>query len=553
MLHAPLASPQGYNPYDLLRIYTYYRTLLGSVLLLMFQIEFAPQILGNDNPQLFFYSSIGYTAINFMTLIVMWRVKYAPSQTKLFSSLLIDVIAISLLMHASGGATSGLGYLLLIAIAAGGIMLRERISFFLAAITTIVVISEGAYRFIILTQDNKAVFTSGTLSALAFLTALLFQHLTKKIRLSYAEAESQAKQAAHLQKLAQLIVERMRTGILVLNNQLTIELHNHAALKLLGINSDSVENIPLSQFPDLYKKHQSWQRNSSDHSPFLKIEGETSNEIKVNFAYLEADKTNEVLIFLEDVRSLNQQAQQLKLASLGRLTASIAHEIRNPLGAISHASQLLAESPQLPQSDVRLLDIINNHSTRVNQIIENILQLSRRRPTLTLPINLREWIPTFINDYKASKSNGPQLEIALLEKNLRNNRNNGTGNANNDGALEAKFDTSQLTQVLSNLCDNGLRYSSKKTGRPDLRLEIGVDISQHQPYIRVIDYGPGISDENIKHLFEPFFTTENTGSGLGLYICKELCEANQAIISYKRTPQGESCFHLQLAHPDKAS
>ncbi len=551
MLHAPLASPQGYNPYDLLRIYTYYRTLLGSVLLLMFQIEFAPKILGNDNPQLFFYSSIGYTAINFMTLIVMWRVKYAPSQTKLFSSLLIDVIAISLLMHASGGATSGLGYLLLIAIAAGGIMLRERISFFLAAITTIVVISEGAYRFIILTQDNKAVFTSGTLSALAFLTALLFQHLTKKIRLSYAEAESQAKQAAHLQKLAQLIVERMRTGILVLNNQLTIELHNHAALKLLGITSDTIENIPLSQFPDLYKKHQSWQRNSSDHSPFLKIEGETSNEIKVNFAYLEADKTNEVLIFLEDVRSLNQQAQQLKLASLGRLTASIAHEIRNPLGAISHASQLLAESPQLPQSDVRLLDIINNHSTRVNQIIENILQLSRRRPTQTLPINLRQWIPTFINDYKASKTNGPQLEIDLLEKNLRNNRN--TGNVNSDGALEAKFDTSQLTQVLSNLCDNGLRYSSKKTGRPDLRLEIGVDISQHQPYIRVIDYGPGISDENIKHLFEPFFTTENTGSGLGLYICKELCEANQAIISYKRTPQGESCFHLQLAHPDKAS
>lgn len=551
MLHAPLASPQGYNPYDLLRIYTYYRTLLGSVLLLMFQIEFAPRILGNDNPQLFFYSSIGYTAINFMTLIVMWRVKYAPSQTKLFSSLLIDVIAISLLMHASGGATSSLGYLLLIAIAAGGIMLRERISFFLAAITTIVVISEGAYRFIILTQDNKAVFTSGTLSALAFLTALLFQHLTKKIRLSYAEAESQAKQAAHLQKLAQLIVERMRTGILVLNNQLTIELHNHAALKLLGITSDTIENIPLSRFPDLYKKHQSWQRNSSDHSPFLKIEGETSNEIKVNFAYLEADKTNEVLIFLEDVRSLNQQAQQLKLASLGRLTASIAHEIRNPLGAISHASQLLAESPQLPQSDVRLLDIINNHSTRVNQIIENILQLSRRRPTQTLPINLRQWIPTFINDYKASKTNGPQLEIALLEKNLRNNRN--TGNVNSDGALEAKFDTSQLTQVLSNLCDNGLRYSSKKTGRPDLRLEIGVDISQHQPYIRVIDYGPGISDENIKHLFEPFFTTENTGSGLGLYICKELCEANQAIISYKRTPQGESCFHLQLAHPDKAS
>ncbi len=554
MVYTPLTSPQGYNPYDLLRVYTYYRTLLGSVLLLMFQIEFAPQVLGHDNPTLFLYSSIGYTAINFITLVVMWRVKYAPSQAKLFGSLLIDVIAISLLMHASGGATSALGYLLLIAIAAGGIMLRERTSFLLAALTTIVVISEGAYRFIILTQDNKAVFTSGTLSALAFFTALLFQHLTKKIRISYAEAEAQAKQAAHLQKLAQLIVERMRTGILVLNDQLTIELHNHAALKLLGTNSDTIENIPLSQFPELHKKHKSWQRNNGEHSPFLKIDGDSPNEIKVSFAYLEPDKTNELLIFLEDVRSLNQQAQQLKLASLGRLTASIAHEIRNPLGAISHASQLLGESPQLPQSDLRLLDIINNHSTRVNQIIENILQLSRRKPTQTLPINLREWIPTFIRDYKASKSNEQQPEIALLEKNLRTT----AGEPNNTGALktgvlEAKFDTSQLSQVLSNLCDNGLRYSNKKTGRPDLRLEIGVDISQYQPYIRVIDYGPGISDDNARHLFEPFFTTENTGSGLGLYICKELCEANQAIISYTRTPQGESCFHLQLAHPEKTS
>jgi two-component system sensor histidine kinase PilS (NtrC family) len=554
MSHASLSGPQGYNPYDLLRVYTYYRTLLGGLLLLMFQMKFAPQVLGNDNPAVFFYGSLAYTAINFMTLVMMRQAKYAPSQVTLFGSLLIDVVAISLLMHASGGAVSNLGYLLLIAIAAGGIMLRERYSLFLAAIASLIVLGEGAYRFVILTQDNKLVFTSGMLGALAFLTALLFHHLTKKIRTSYAEAEAQAKQAAHLQKLAQLIVERMRTGILVLNNQLSIELHNHSALKLLSTHNTTLKNIPLSDFPDLYKKYKSWQHNGSDHSPFLKIEGDTSNEIRVSFAYLEPDKTHEVLIFLEDVRSLNQQAQQLKLASLGRLTASIAHEIRNPLGAISHAGQLLAESPQLPKSDLRLLDIINNHSTRVNQIIENILQLSRRKQTQTLPINLREWVPAFIRDYKASKNTNPPPEIALLEKNLRDNRlETKTKDLRTNVTLEAKFDTSQLTQVLSNLCDNGLRYSIKKTGRPDLRLEIGVDISQHQPYIRVIDYGAGISEDNAKHLFEPFFTTENTGSGLGLYICKELCEANQAIISYKRTLQGESCFHIQLAHPEKSS
>ncbi len=543
------SDARNYNPYDLLRVYTYYRTLLGSLLLIMFELQVAPKILGNDNPGLFLYTSAAYTAINCMTLIVMWQLKFSPSQRKLFGSLLIDVAAISLLMHASGGAVSGLGYLLLVAIAAGGIMLRERISFFLAAITTLVVLSEGTYRFLILTQDNKAIFASGTLGALAFLTALLFQHLTKKIRSSYAEAQAQAEHAEHLQKLAQLIVERMRTGIIVLNKNMELELWNQSAIKLLGANLSSSQAIRLDKFPELYKKYQSWLRQSSDHSPQMKIESQTTTEVKVNFAHLEQGNPAETLIFLEDVRSINQQAQQLKLASLGRLTASIAHEIRNPLGAISHASQLLGESQELPQSDHRLLDIINNHSKRVNQIIENILQLSRRKAAKPEHINLAQWLPNFINDYKIGKSNGSQLIINVVEKNIGESRN--TFEYDDQGNLQqlnAKFDTSQLQQVLTNLFDNGIRH-----GKPELRIEIGLDISYQQPYIRVIDYGPGISDENSRHLFEPFFTTENTGSGLGLYICKELCEANQAIISYKRTEKGESCFHLQLAHPEKAT
>jgi two-component system sensor histidine kinase PilS (NtrC family) len=420
--------------------------------------------------------------------------------------------------------------------------------------TTIVVIGEGSFRFLILTQDNKALFASGTLSALAFLTALLFQHLTKKIRMSYAEAEAQAAHAAHLQKLAQLIVERMRTGILVLNKNAEIELCNQAALKLLGVNDDPAQTLRLDRFPELHRKHQSWQRNANDHSPFLKIDGDTITEAKVNFAYLEPGSSNDVLIFLEDVRSLNQQAQQLKLASLGRLTASIAHEIRNPLGAISHASQLLGESDSLPTSDQRLLEIINNHSKRVNQIIENILQLSRRRATKQASIDLRQWIPAFIADYKSGNNIGHQIHIEMQEKNLGESTHDFIDDdAQNFTPLEAKFDTSQLQQVLTNLCDNGIRYSISPKNGAHLCIQIGVDTTQQQPYIRVIDFGPGISAENSTHLFEPFFTTENTGSGLGLYICKELCEANQAIISYKRTEKGESCFHLQLAHPEKAS
>ena len=545
MTNVSAGEARNYNPYDLLRIYTYYRTLLGSLLLIMFEVEVAPKVLGNDNPDLFFYTSAIYTAINCLTLIVMQQIEFAPSQRKLFGSLLVDVVAITLLMHASGGAISGLGYLLMVSIAAGGIMLRERISFFLAAITTLAVLAEGSYR-LINSGDNKVIFASGILGALAFLTALLFQHLTKKIRASYAEAQAQAAHAAHLQKLAQLILERMRTGIVVLNKNMELQLWNQSAANLLGVQTGPDEVVKLDRFPELKKKYLLWLANNADHSPQLKLDGQTSTEVKVNFAHLEPGNPAETLIFLEDVRSLNQQAQQLKLASLGRLTASIAHEIRNPLGAISHASQLLAEAQDLPSSDQRLLEIINSHSKRVNQIIENILQLSRRKPAKPEQINLQQWLENFIGDYKAGKSNGQRFDIKIVNQNL------GEGISsrfiNRLTPLTAKFDTTQLQQVLTNLFDNGIRH-----GKPQLRIEIGVDISRQQPYIRVVDFGPGISEENTRHLFEPFFTTENTGSGLGLYICKELCEANQAIISYTRTEQGESCFHLQLAHPEKTN
>lgn len=547
---SPSVKLSSYNPYDLLRIYTYYRTLLGGVLLLMFQLGFASKVLGSTNPKLFFYTSIFYTGFNFLSLVLMWRLRFQPSARNLFSSLLVDVIVLSLLMHASGGAQSSLGYLLLIAIAAGGIMLRERIATFLAAITTIAVISEGAYRFFVLSQDNQSLFSSATLSTLAFFTSLLFQYLTRKIRISYQEAQEQAAHAAHLQKLAQIIIERMRTGIIVLDKNQEFELINQSATHLLGIDDDQTQPRKLTDIPELQDRFSLWKKQLKHPSPITKQLVNSTSEIKASFAHLEPGNLAETLIFLEDVRALNQQAQQLKLASLGRLTASIAHEIRNPLGAISHASQLLGESAELNAGDKRLLDIIDNHSKRVNQIIENILQLSRRRPSNHQRLDLSQWIPAFINDYIAIKGSQKKLNIEFVDRTPPYRANEFTDGA--ETRIHAKFDPSQLQQVLTNLCDNGIRHGIPKPGRSDLRIEIGNDFQHQQSYIRVIDYGPGISDENSKHLFEPFFTTENTGSGLGLYICKELCEANHALISYRRTEQGESCFHIQLAHPDKA-
>lgn len=525
----------SYNPFELLRVYTFYRTLLGIVLLIMFGGQLTPNVLGTDNPLLFLYASVGYTLFNISTLLLLWKVRFSPSQKLLFSLFLIEIAAVVILMHSSGGASSALGYLLLVAAAAGGMLLRGQIAFFLAALASMAVISETVYRAIngTLPVNSNAFFSAGVLGALIFISAIIFQYLTKKILSSNEEALSQASHAAYLQKMAQQIVERMRTGIMVLDKDNQITMFNNAAAKLLGLGNNTTPQLAGS--PELQEKVEHWQRTQKNPTPVLKADSENNNEVKVNFAKLEQDENINTLIFLEDNRAINQQAQQLKLASLGRLTASIAHEIRNPLAAISHASQLLSEDSALPPSDKRLVEIIGSHTKRVNQIIENILQLSRRRISNPQTIRLDEWLPKFLSDYSASKSSAERPFIDCIASD----------------PIQAKFDLGQLQQVLTNLCDNGLRYSHPPEGCPQLVLESGIDTNTQQPFIKIIDFGDGISKENLEHLFEPFFTTENTGSGLGLYICKELCESNQAIISYEHTHEGLSCFHIHLAHPDK--
>lgn len=528
-------TPPSYNPYYLLRVYSYYRTLLGCILLLMFQGNIAPNVLGNENRELFLYISGIYTGINFISLILLWRIRFLPSQKYLFTLLVIDLLAITLLMHSSGGVTNGLGYLILVAVAAGGILLRGQIAIFFASMACIAVISETLYRFFFATLNNNALFSAASLGVLVFIIAIAFQYLTKKILTSTQEAQEQAQHVAHLQNLAQQIVERMRTGVLVFNKDHEIELLNKSAMNLLALSTDKPKNLLLSDIPVLENKVQQWKKSNSAHSPIVITDKSLTDEVKVNFTQLAPGEAADTLVFVEDNRAITQQAQQLKLASLGRLTASIAHEIRNPLGAISHASQLLGEAEMLAPNDQRLLDIINAHCKRVNQIIENVLQLSRRRTTQPQQVQLNAWLKEFAQDYQNSKSHPIAMNLHCLAVDI-------TG----------QFDPGQLHQVLSNLCDNGLRYSEAATGNQRVTLIAGIDAKLQRPFINIIDDGPGISDDNMKHIFEPFFTTENTGSGLGLFICKELCEANHAFISYRRTPDGSSCFNIQLAHPERA-
>ena len=257
-------------------------------------------------------------------------------------------------------------------------------------------------------------------------------------------------------------------------------------------------------------------------------------ELQVNFTALTPSQHSEILVFLEDNRQLTQRAQQIKLASLGRLTASIAHEIRNPLSAISHAAQLLDESSELDSADRRLTEIIQDHSKRMDQIIENVLQLSRRKNAKPERINFQEWLKQYVEDYQNTTGEKVNITLSCSEE-----------------PSTINIDPSQLSQVLTNLIDNGLRYSKLNTGEASLELHFDLDPTNNLPYLDIIDHGKGIDEKNIQHLFEPFFTTETDGTGLGLFISRELCEANQARLHYLRNGKEQSCFRISFSHPDR--
>ena len=231
---------------------------------------------------------------------------------------------------------------------------------------------------------------------------------------------------------------------------------------------------------------------------------------------------------------MNVRVQQSKLASLGRLSASIAHEIRNPVGAMSHAAQLLGESEGLADDDKRLTEIIQSHSSRVSHIIENVLQLSRRESSRPERFELEPWLRDFAQEFSRT------LELQEGELSVEDVPEE----------LEVRIDRSHLRQVLWNLCDNAVKYASE-TGGILVELHAGKLDSQGQPYLEVRDHGLGVDEATAEQIFEPFFTARSGGTGLGLYISRELCELNLATLLYLDRPGGGSIFRIVFADPDR--
>ncbi len=521
------------------KVYIYYRWALSLVLLGMYYSGAASNIFGTDNPKLYQLVAIVYTLTTSLTATsLLLSQRTVNNNLVLFAHFFLDLLALTLLMHSSGGLSSGLGLLMMITVAASSLVFTNQLALLTAALASILLLAEELLSAYLFGDNERAIFPAGLLGFVLFLTALLFRVLNQRLRHSEQIALRESDQAVHLQNLNQLIIQRMLTGIVVVDSNGKIELINNAAIELLGAEKADIalgSGTSLRVCPLLQKGYENWLSKPWQKMPAFKV-SDSSAEIQAKFANLERSENKSTIIFLEDTRIAAQNAQRLKLASLGRLTGSIAHEIRNPLGAISHAAQLLAEEQDQQGSSKRLSEIIIKHSQRLNQVIENVSQLSRRKAPDAQNLHLESWLNSFIEDYKNSCPNDCTIDVET-----------------DDPAAIIVFDTSQLQQVLTNLLENAHRHSLEYSSQAWAKCVCHIDPLTQRPCLDIYDRGAGISAELSNQVFEPFYTTSHTGSGLGLYLARELCEINFATLDYLAAENGTSgFFRIGFAHPEQA-
>lgn len=516
------------------RFVGYFRALVSLALLLAALAYRDPPVLGMRYPDVFMATAIVYASLAWISLIYQMRVNYGglalvPLQ------LMADIVGITIMMHASGGISSGIGGLLVIYVGAATLNLRARHAFLVAAICALAVLAEQLVSYLLGLSPASSFIPAGVLGAIIFTIATAANPLARRLQESEALAHQRGIDLANMAQLNDYIIQHLRESIVVVDELENIRLINQSAAEHLGAQTRESGSALHSVSPDLHEILRRWRRHgASNREPasFLSADGMT--RINTYVAPLENTANGPVLIFLEDAGLLAEKVQQSKLAALGRLSASIAHEIRNPVGALSHAGQLLQESPGLGEYEQRLLNIISTNSKRTSEIVDSVMQLSRREPTHPELISLMDWTVEFVDEFTST--------LELDERQI-------TVNADRD--LQVRMDPGHLHQVCWNLCENAFKYAGASGENVIVKVNFGRLPGNRRPYLEIADRGPGISAEMRDQLFEPFATGRVGETGLGLFISRELCECNNAALIYEPRSGGGSRFRVVFADPDR--
>lgn len=504
-----------------------FRFCLSLLFVLSYAYLGKENLWDKDHSRIFFDTALSYLVFSILILFTS-KLKSANHHLALPIQVILDIFFIIMLMFAAGGIQSGLGLLLIIIIVIASLVSNGRLALFYAAVASIGLLLEQSYRIVKLDLSGASYTQPVMLSLSCFATAIMAYQLVKRMQRSEALASARGIDLENLEQVNALITQEIQDGVIVVDKDLNIRHHNAHAESQLSIPHQATENLSLLKCaPEIAKTLNRWIKGEDENNNSIISIG--NQELKLRFmpiSQLQAElgdtpyfnRNSGAVIFIQDWSQIQAIAQQTKLAALGRLTVNIAHEIRNPLSAISHANQLLQEE-EVSGSTNRILQIIEDNIQRIDQIIKDVLELNRRDRTHQEPIDVSKFLSDFHTQFCAVE------KLAASDFKL-------------EPCLQShivSFDHRHLTQILWNLCKNGWEHGRKQSNSLNLRC---IPVGNTGLNIEVIDDGAGVPEKERAKLFEPFYTTKSSGNGLGLYISRELAEANSANLEYQARPKG---------------
>ena len=514
-----IASSVSQTIYRLGVWYSGYRLIIAVSLILIYLLTAEQLSADYDYPFLYFYTLVCYITINVFQLFLL---KIIPLQTtkQLIFIFLVDVICLAVITFSAGGPNLQLSMLYVIIIFSSALLLKAQLSLIVTLFAVIMVIYQ---RFIGNFFDYNNLNHLGNSALLAFLFFVVYaigRIAVQRFKILETLTFHQSIEIHQLQNINRYILEQIEDGYLVLDESNHIVLTNPAANNLLGIYLPvSPERTPLVKWqPDLFELIKFSDLEDGEEFSFESQQSPYTVHIRVK--HLMVPEQALVLLILKDALKLNQQVQQLKLAALGQLSASIAHEIRNPLAAIVQANELVKDSD--PHQQAMLSRMISKQAHRIDLIVQDTLDMARNKPTEAQVIHLKEFLESLCSEDLADVKH--LIEIKIPEP------------------ASILFDEKQLRQVMINLIRNALRHNAQDA--PYIAVEVRVN--EGRTFIEVIDFGSGVAKGDISELFKPFFSTEKKGTGLGLYLSHTLCEANHTKLTYVERQQG-ACFRIECS------
>ncbi|MGB6605495.1 MAG: HAMP domain-containing sensor histidine kinase [Steroidobacteraceae bacterium] len=532
------AVPLTQTPSDLawrvIGLLNLYRLLVPVVLLAMQSLTGAGWGLATARPALFVGACIAYFTAAVL-LVIARRLHWSSLRIVALVNATVDALAIGLILYASGGVASGLAILLALPVLTLTVLAGRRDALLIAAVAVTAVLLQQVFLGFTDAAPAGDYLTAGVFGVVLFVVALATWPVANRLRESEALVRRQEVDLANMAQLSQYIVQHLRESILVIDEQDRIRLINESAAEILG-DQNAYPGVLIGEAsPRLLFLLESWRQNAAGALPDVEqtfVAADGARLIRAHFAPLGALSPGPLLIFLEDTSLLAERVQQSKLAALGRLSASIAHEIRNPVGAMSHAGQLLAESSSLTDDDRRLTQIIRTHAERISGIIENVQRLARRERPRLERLPLAAWTEEFRDEFCHTMQWPPARLVVSGET----------------AELEVRADPDQLRQILWNLCENALKYGVHDDPAGRVEIRFGRMAAHARPFLEVADPGPGVVPDHVERIFEPFFSG-GRGTGLGLFLARELAQANGATLLYEPRTGGGSVFRLVFADP----